>query len=82
MRGIFTLTLAVALSAAFFGVSTAADQPDMQAALQDLYAAKQAIIAADVYNDHGGHAGAATRLIDQAIHQVRLGIAYRDQHGP
>ena len=36
---------------------------------------------ADEAKDHGGHAGAATVLIEQAIREVREGIRYRNEHG-
>jgi hypothetical protein len=64
------------------GVTVAADQPNMYAALSALQQARQYIVAADQYHDHGGHAGNATALIDQAIHEVHLGINYRNNHGP
>ncbi len=57
-------------------------QPNMELALQDLYAARQAIIAADQHHDHGGHAGAATQYINAAIQQVNEGIEFYNQHGP
>ncbi len=77
------LSLAAAASLAVSGLARAqVNQPAMQAALQDLYAARQEILRADQYHDHGGYAGDATRRIDQAINDVNAGIAYRDSHGP
>jgi hypothetical protein len=75
-----TVTAALVLSAAHIARAQS-NQPDMAAALQDLYAARQAIIAADNNHDHGGHAGAATADIDRAIVQVNEGIQYYDEHG-
>jgi hypothetical protein len=53
----------------------------MEATLQLLENAKHEIEVADQFKDHGGHAGEATRLINEAIHEVREGIRYRDEHG-
>ncbi|WP_323119821.1 hypothetical protein [Burkholderia alba] len=63
------------------GIAAAAPQPHMDAALNALENAKREIQVADQANDHGGHAGAATKLIDQAIHEVKEGIRYRNEHG-
>jgi hypothetical protein len=52
----------------------------MEETLRQLEIAKHEIEVADRARDHGGHAGAATRLIDDAIRQVREGIRYRDEH--
>jgi hypothetical protein len=54
----------------------------MDNVLAALENARNEIIVADQYRDHGGHAGAATNLIDQAIHEVREGIRFRNMHGP
>jgi hypothetical protein len=53
----------------------------MEAALGALDQALHEIEVADQARDHGGHAGAATNLIQQAIHEVKEGIRYRDEHG-
>jgi hypothetical protein len=74
---------AVVLSAALLvpGVTWAAPQPHMEAALAALENALHEIEIADQFRDHGGHAGAATNLIREAIHEVREGIRFRDMHG-
>ena len=64
------------------GVAIAALQPHMDGALHALEHARDEIVIADQYKDHGGHAGAATNLIEQAIREVREGIRYRNEHGP
>ena len=64
------------------GLTLAAQQPHMEAALAALQNALHEIEIADQARDHGGHAGAATNLIEQAIREVREGIHFRDAHGP
>ena len=81
MRKLISSAIVVGGMLAFCGVASAADQPHMDAALAALENAKSEILAADQYHDHGGHAGSATNLIEQAIHQVREGIRYRNEHG-
>ena len=54
----------------------------MMAALQALEQARNEIEIADQARDHGGHAGAATDLIEQAIRETRQGIRFRDMHAP
>jgi hypothetical protein len=81
MRHITLPALTASVLISFSGIASAqVSQPHMQAALQDLYAAQQEIITADQYHDHGGFAGNATHRIQQAIHDVRQGIEYRDSH--
>jgi len=82
MRGLIIVSAAMAAMLSFAGVAIAAPQPHMDAALAALENARSEIIAADQYRDHGGHAGAATNLINQAIREVREGIRYRNMHGP
>lgn len=75
--------LAVAVAGALLSVSQlafAVDQPHMDATLQALEQAKHEIELADANHDHGGHAGEATKAIDHAIHEVREGIRYRNEH--
>jgi hypothetical protein len=75
--------LAVAVVGALFGVAQlaiAVEQPHMEAALQALENAKHEIELADANHDHGGHAGAATQNIERAIHEVREGIRFRNNH--
>jgi hypothetical protein len=57
-------------------------QPHMQAALDWLATAQHELEIADQAHDHGGHAGAATNRVRDAIREVREGIAYRDSHAP
>jgi hypothetical protein len=64
------------------GLSRAAPQPHMEAALAALQNALHEIEIADQARDHGGHAGAATNLIRDAIREVREGIRFRDARGP
>jgi hypothetical protein len=66
----------------YIGLAYAAYQPHMDGALAALEHAKEEILIADQARDHGGHAGAATTLIDQAIHEVREGIRFRNERGP
>jgi hypothetical protein len=51
-----------------------ADQPHMQAALNSLQQAREQLKKAT--SDKGGHRQNALQLIDQAIAQVRQGIAF------
>jgi hypothetical protein len=55
-------------------------QPHMHAALDWLETARHELEIADQARDHGGHAGAATRLTTDAIREVREGIIWRDNH--
>ena len=64
------------------GLTWAAPQPHMEAALAALENALREIEIADQARDHGGHAGAATNLIRDAIREVREGIRFRDARGP
>ncbi len=75
------ISAGVGVTALFAGMALAAPQPHMEAALASLRDAQQQILLADQYHDHGGHAGSATHLIDEAIHEVERGIQYRDEHG-
>ena len=62
-------------SIAGYGAGVAqADQPHMQGALADLQAARAELIAA--LPDKGGHRVNALNLTNQAIGEVRAGIAY------
>ena len=82
MRSLVGVGAAMGAMLFFSGVAAAAPQPHMEAALQALENARHEIGIADQNNDHGGHAGAATNLIDRAIREVREGIRYRNAHGP
>ena len=81
MRKMIGVGAAVGAALCFMGTAIAAEQPHMEATLQLLENAKHEIEIADQFKDHGGHAGEATRLINEAIHEVREGIRYRDEHG-
>ena len=81
MRKIVGVGVAFGAMLCFMGTVIAAEQPHMEATLQLLENAKHEIEIADQFKDHGGHAGEATRLINEAIHEVREGIRYRDEHG-
>jgi hypothetical protein len=82
MRGLIGAGVVMGALLAFAGVAAAAPQPHMEAALAALENARSEMIIADQYRDHGGHAGAATNLIDRAIREVREGIRFRNAHGP
>lgn len=78
--------LAVALAAALVAVlgsaaldsASAIRQPQMQAALQKLRAARRHLEQATP--DKGGHRGKAMDLVGQAIGEVEAGIAYDASH--
>ena len=82
MRGLIGAGVVMGALLAFAGVAAAAPQPHMEAAIAALENARSEMIIADQYRDHGGHAGAATNLIDRAIREVREGIRFRNAHGP
>ena len=64
-----------ATSFAGYGAGIAqADQPHMEGALADLQTARGELIAATP--DKGGHRVNALNLVNQAIGEVRAGIAY------
>jgi hypothetical protein len=81
MRNLVSFAVGAGAILCAWGVASATPQPHMEGALQSLENAKHEIEIADQAKDHGGHAGAATGLIEQAIHEVREGIRYRDEHG-
>jgi hypothetical protein len=70
----------LAVGILMFTAASAVPQPHMDGALAALEQAKHEIEVADQFRDHGGHAGEATRLIEAAIHEVREGIRFRDEH--
>jgi hypothetical protein len=75
--------LAAALAGAVWfgaGPALAVEQPHTEAALGLLEQAKHEILISDSSHTHGGHAGEATRLIDEAIAEVHKAIQYRDEH--
>lgn len=80
MRKLLIGAVATASLMSIAGIASAAEQPHMEATLRALQNARHEIELADQARDHGGHAGAATQLIDQAIQQVKEGIRYRNEH--
>jgi hypothetical protein len=82
MRSLIVVSAAMGAMLSLAGVAVAAPQPHMDAALAALENARSEVGIADQAHDHGGHAGAATNLIDQAIHEIREGIRFRNNHGP
>lgn len=80
MRKLILTSVGVGAACFVAGMAFAADQPHMEAALNALQNARSEILLADQAHDHGGHAGAATQLIDQAIQEVREGIRFRNEH--
>ncbi|MEP9379816.1 hypothetical protein ABLE91_24100 [Aquabacter sp. CN5-332] len=70
----FVLGLGVALGGQMLVSNAQANQPNMVAGLEQLRAARASIQAATP--NKGGHREQALGLIDQAIEQVRAGIAY------
>ena len=81
MRKIIGAGVAIGAMFCFMATVMAAEQPHMEAMLQLLENAKHEIEIADQFKDHDGHAGEATRLINEAIHEVREGARYRDERG-
>lgn len=51
-----------------------ADQPHMEAALKSLQQAREQLAQAS--NDKGGHRAKALQAVDNAIEQVKKGMAY------
>jgi hypothetical protein len=72
-------TLPVALTVAALIQTAHADQGNMRRALEALRNARYELNQAS--RDKGGHRTAAVRLIDQAIEQVKEGIAFAEAHG-
>lgn len=62
-----------ALAAGAFVAGTHAAQPNMKAALDSLRSARQSLIQASA--NKAGHRANAIKLIDQAIDEVKAGIA-------
>jgi hypothetical protein len=81
MRKRIALCLPVGAWLVFAPPAFAVDQPHMEATLHHLDEARHEIDIADEARDHGGHAGAATKLIDEAIREVKEGIRFRNEHG-
>jgi hypothetical protein len=62
-----------ALVAGAFVAGTQAAQPHMQAALESLRTARQSLVQAS--SNKAGHRANAIKLVDQAIDEVKAGIA-------
>ena len=77
-----TLVLAAALgvtvSLGAVKPAAAEEQPKMQAALTNLQQAKQNL--QDATHDKGGHRVKALAAVNEAIEQVKAGIAYDNKH--
>ncbi len=65
---------AAALAVSFLAGQALAAQPRMQAALDHLQSARRELAAATA--DKGGHRAKALAAVDEAIEQVRKGIAF------
>ncbi|MBA4788459.1 MAG: hypothetical protein H2042_02065 [Rhizobiales bacterium] len=70
----FALGVGVTLGGNALVTGAFANQPYMDAALEQLRAARASLQAAEP--NKGGHREAAIGLVDQAIEQVRAGIAF------
>jgi hypothetical protein len=66
--------LAVALGVGFFAGQAVADQPHMQAALDALRTSRGELVAAK--DNKGGHRLKALGYVDQAMAEVKAGIAF------
>jgi hypothetical protein len=80
MRKHIALCLSVGALLGFAAPAFAVDQPHMDETLRHLEQARHEIDIADAAKDHGGHAGEATKLIDEAIREVKEGIRWRNEH--
>ena len=65
---------AAALSTGFFAGQAFANQPNMEAALVSLQASRAHLVAA--LDNKGGHRLKALGYVDQAIAEVKAGIAF------
>ena len=81
MRKLIGAAVAAGAILSYQGVAMAEPQPHMEETLRALDIARHEIEIADAAHDHGGHAGAATELIEKAIREVKEGIRYRNEHG-
>ena len=68
----------LALVASFAAGRALAAQPNMQAALDHLQAARRELTQAAA--DKGGHRAKALELVDEAIGQVREGMRFDRRH--
>lgn len=76
MRAIAATLSAVCLLAC--SSTFAANQPNMEAALRSLMEARENLLRAAA--NKGGHRDKALEAVEQAIAEVRAGMAYRDLH--
>jgi hypothetical protein len=74
MKRLVSWTLPLVFLAAMAMPAFADDQPKMKEALESLEHAKQQLQQAE--HDKGGHRAEAIKHIDQAIAQVKAGMAY------
>ena len=77
-KKVVATTLGLALAGYAASAAAQVDQPHMQKALADLQAARAELNAAA--HDKQGHRGRAIQDVDQAIGEVRAGIAAGDQY--
>jgi hypothetical protein len=70
--------IAIAAMAYASGAGAQVPQPHMQKALADLQSARSELNAAA--HDKGGHRGRAVQLVDEAIGEVRAGMAAGRQY--
>ncbi|TCT04657.1 hypothetical protein [Aquabacter spiritensis] len=70
----FGLGVGVAIGGQALVTRAVAGQPFMDAALEQLRGARASLVQAEP--NKGGHRDAAIGLIDQAIEQVKMGIAF------
>jgi hypothetical protein len=80
MRKSIALYLSVGALLGYAAPAFAVDQPQMDETLNHLEQARRQIDIADAAKDHGGHAAAATKFIDEAIREVKEGIRWRNEH--
>lgn len=66
----------MALGAGFFAGQAVADQPHMQTALESLGTARGELVVAK--DNKGGHRLKALGYVDQAIAEVKAGIAFAE----
>jgi hypothetical protein len=74
--GMAVAALAATLTAGVYIGQALAAQPHMQAALDDLRAARSELLAAE--HNKGGHRAEALRLTNEAISEAEAGVASAD----
>jgi hypothetical protein len=73
MERLSSFILAGSMFATLFSTPAMADQPYMQGALRALQNARASLETAAT--DKGGHRAKAIQLVDEAIRQVKVGVA-------